>query len=206
MRFAAAPLTVSIALAAGVAVSQANAAEYVFGSARSCVEAGKLTAELCANAEANSAAEFDEKVVRFDSRSACEQAFPRERELGFQHVAGGPASKSGAYFTPRQEGFRVIARSSQDMTATPISAGLRFTPRSILRRDTHVDPDIVRQSGRAIAAGSRPNGGFGFAEPNGIGGAPPPSPPLNSNFDCASYLEPGAASDGEVHCYPTSRR
>ena len=57
------------------AAAQFNRGSFQYASAQQCESDHKISAEFCANAEANARAEFDEKAPRFASREACEQAF-----------------------------------------------------------------------------------------------------------------------------------
>ena len=203
-------LVLSLASAASAGVTHGH---YSYGAERSCVSAGKLTAELCANAAANAQAEFDEKAPRFPTREACQRAFPGGCSVAFKGSDGWAGKKSGIFFTPRQSGFQVNVSSERDMTVVPYASGvsIAFTRRSILHKDTRIDPRAAaqaRESWRIRAAG----GGAAYGvdtPPPGMGrGAPAPQPPVDPNFDCKSVLEPGAAGSADTGCYlaPARRR
>jgi len=190
--------------ATGLSFGESRGGEYTYGSTRSCIAAGRLTAEFCANAEANAAAEFDEKIFHFPTRTVCEQASAGGCELGFDGAAGWHGKRGAVYFTPRQQGFRVTVRSTQDMTVTPIASGMAFSPRSILRRDIHVLPQIARQTKQPPYGPSGTDlAGFGSSSPDGVRGPIPPPAPIDPAFDCDSYLEPSARGGAEPKCYPT---
>ena len=194
-------LCAASALAAAPSRSHANeirGGEYAYASAGACVAAAKLPADLCANAQANAAAEFSEKALRFQDRAQCERALASGCELGFVGANGWSGKRGAVYFTPRQEGFRIVVRSALDMVVTPVAKGLNFFPRSILRRDTHVAYSS-RQTRDAHAAGA---GQIGDPLPAGVRGPLPPPAPVDPNFDCDSYLEPSARGDPNPRCYP----
>ena len=191
----------ALALAGAPALSRAAVAPsgaYDYASAGRCAAAGKLPADLCANAEANAAAEFSEKALRFPDRVSCERAFSANCELGFEGADGWRGKRGAVYFTLRQEGFRIVVRSAQDMVVTPIARGLNFFPRSILRRDTHI-ARAARQPRDSFAAVPGP---VGDSLPAGVRGPLPPPAPVDPNFDCDSYLEPSARGDPNPRCYP----
>ncbi len=184
--------------------AQVKSGQYSYGSEQSCILGGKLKAEQCANAVANAQAEFEEKAPRFPSREACERAFTSKGcSVGFIGAEGWAGKKSGIYFSPRQTGFRVLVSSPLDMTVTPFALGPRisFSPRSILRKDTRINPEIAhnaRDSWRAPPAAAV--GSFGVATPATAGDSNAP-PPVDPNFDCASVLEPNARDHAETGCY-----
>jgi hypothetical protein len=68
--------------------------------------------------------------------------------LGFKGAEGWAGKKSGIYFSPRHAGFRVLAPSPRDATVAPFALGprIRFSPRSILRKDTRIDPQIAHNA------------------------------------------------------------
>ena len=196
--------TLGAALALAAAPPWARAAEvrggeYAYGSARSCAAAGKIPADLCANAEANAAAEFSEKAQRYPNRAACEQIFAQGCELGFEGADGWRGKRGAVYFTQRQQGFRIVVRSALDMAVAPVAQGLVFSQRPVLRRDTHVAFDGARRARDAYAGGSA---AFGDSSPAGVRGPLPPPIALDPNFDCDSYLEPSARGGPAPKCYP----
>lgn len=188
----------------GAAAYGAEALSY--STEQNCVAANKLGAERCAHAAANAQAEFTEKAPRFPSRDACEKAFGRGAcSIGFSGAGVSAGNKAGIYLTPRQAGFRV---DSRNLTVAPFVAGheLAFAPRTILRRDMRVDPQKARLAAEAWRAGGA-GANFGLADPS-AGGAhrPPPRLPVDPNFNCAAFLEPGATDAKEPGCYPAPAR
>jgi hypothetical protein len=207
-------LTVNAAAAA-----QITRGQYEFASERACAASGKLTAEQCANAAANAQAEFDEKAPRFSTREVCERVFARAGcSVGFSGSGGWEGKKSDIYFTPRQQGFRVSIGRERDVSVTPFTLGpaMGFSRRSILRRDTRIDPHIARHA-REIwsqrpaspsASGADLNGRFGVDMPT-LGAKHddlPPPPPVDPNFDCAAVLEPSSRNSADTGCYPAPPR
>jgi len=201
-----------VLLAAAGAQADVRRGQYVFSNERSCTLGGKLSNEQCANAAANAQAEFDEKAPRFPSREACEKSFSGGCSLGFKGAEGWTGKKGGIYFSPRLQGFRVVVASERDMTVTPVSSGaaVNFSPRTILRKDTHInfaDAHRARDNWRPTAAAYPSSGGgagsqFGVdAPPPGEHGALPPPPPVDPNFDCAAVLEPNARDHADTGCY-----
>ena len=190
----------SLLASSGVA-AQASPTQYSYGAEQNCILGGKLTPEQCANAVANAQAEFEEKAPRFPSREACERVFASAGcSVGFKGADGWAGKKSGIYFSPRQAGFRVMVSSPSDMTVTPFALGPRitFSPRSILRKDTRINPQTAHE-----ARGSwrlQPSEAVG-ASPSTAGDNKPPAPPVDPNFDCASVLEPSARDHAETGCY-----
>jgi hypothetical protein len=177
--------------------------------------AGKFTSEQCANAAANSKAEFEEKAPRFPNREACEKLFPEPGcSLGFKGADGWAGKKSGIYFSPRQQGF-IVAPSGRDAVTTPFTGGphIDFSPRSIAKKNASVNSAIgqkARESWRAEPAASPAKGAsqeFGLSNaPAGDRGAVPPPPPVDPNFDCSSFLEPAKDGQSGVGCYPAPPR
>lgn len=190
----------SLLASSGVA-AQASPTQYSYGAEQNCILGGKLKPEQCANAVANAQAEFEEKAPRFPSRDACERVFASAGcSVGFKGAEGWAGKKSGIYFSPRQAGFRVMVSSPSDMTVTPFALGPRitFSPRSILRKDTRINPQTAHE-----ARGSwrlQPSAAAG-ASPSAAGDDKPPAPPVDPNFDCASVLEPSARDHAETGCY-----
>jgi hypothetical protein len=189
--------------------AQVKPVEYSYGAEQGCILGGRLSAEQCANAAANARAEFEEKALRFPSRDACQRVFAAAGcELGFKGAEGWAGKKSGIYFSPRQAGFRVRLSSPRDATVTPFALGprIQFSPRSISRKDTRIDPRTARNArdswrGQPGAAA----GTFGVDTPSTPGGLVPPPPPVDPNFDCASVLEPSARDHAETGCYLAPR-
>ena len=181
---------------------------FSFSSASNCAASGKLPAELCATAEANAAAEFEEKAPRFPSRALCERIFGG-CALGFRGADGWAGKKNAVYFSPRQNGFRITVKSDHDTTVVPLGQGLNFSPRSALRRDASINPRAGRaQTGAGFSAGAGQPGGFGVPTAEGGGGPLPPRPPVDPNFDCAAVLEPSDKGDASTGCVlaPANRR
>lgn len=197
-------------LCAGVALvgAPASAEILVFGSERHCLSSGRLSPEVCANASANASAEFEEKAPRFPDRQACEHVFHAGCSLGFRGEAGFGGRRDAIFFTPRQQGFRIIIRSGGDIRVTPVGAVGNFSSRSALTRDASIRPRGARdyRGATAHADGSGAPTSFGVATPDGAKGAVPPRPPFDPDFDCASVLEPG--SDPSTGCVaaPLRRR
>ena len=181
-----------------------------FGDERSCSSSGKLGGELCANAAANARSEFDEKAPRFPTREACERNFGGGScSLGFFGADGWAGKKSAVYFSPRQAGFRILVSPKLGMIVVPKVAGkiIGFSPRTVLRKDAHIDLKTARQAWRFDAPSSKAPGqgvvGLGSPSPSGNHGALPPPPPVDPNFDCAAVLEAG--SDATTGCYLAPR-
>lgn len=210
-------LILACALALAVpAAAQAPRAQYVYGAERACVSAGKFTQEQCANAAANAQAEFDEKAPRFPTREACEHAFGANKcSLGFSGADGWAGKKSGIHFSPRQDGFRIVAGAGRDMSVFPVVSGpaIGFSGRSIMRREAQINPALgrrARESWRAApaqaAAGGAGQFGVDTPPPGTKAGLPPP--PVDPHFDCAAVLEPSAKDSAGTGCYlaPARRR
>lgn len=174
---------------------------FTYANARACASAGRLSAEICDNAEKNAAAEFEEKAPRFPTRQACETARHGPCAVGFSGAGGWTGHKADVYFTPRQQGFRVTVKSEREATTAPLASGLSFSPRTALRRDIAISAQAPRYWSGA-AAGTR----FGVATPDGAKGDAPPPPPVDPNFDCAAYLEPSAKGDTSAGCAPAPAR
>ncbi|MDE2579136.1 MAG: DUF1190 domain-containing protein [Hyphomicrobiales bacterium] len=209
-------------LGAGAALAGPTRSDFTYGSASACAAAGRVPADLCANAAANAAAEFDEKTPQFSTRAECEHAFRAGCQIGFSGAAGWRGKKAGLYFTPRQQGFRITRKSERDIAVAPIVAGLTFSARSILHRDTHVDARVQKDAREAWRA--RDTAPVGALAPREeppaaiIAGArnpsrekapdlpAPPKPALEKNFDCAALLEPSLAGDPSTACAPAPRR
>lgn len=195
----------------GATAEYVRRAQFIYGSEYGCRSAGKLSAEQCANAAANTQAEFDEKAPRFPSREACERLFRGAGcSVGFKGADGWAGKRSGVYFQPRQAGFHVNVVSEREMTATPqvLGPSIGFSPRTILRKDTRIDQRFARsrELWRPRAAGA--GAAFGVATPDGAAGPLPPPPPVDPNFDCAAVLEPSAKDGAATGCYlaPARRR
>ena len=191
------------------ASAQTYRGSYNYASAQQCAAARKIPAEFCANAAANAQAEFDEKAPRFPSREACERVHGARRcNLGF-----GGGKSSGVFFTPRMQSFAIKVVSERDMTVTPVVGSISVSPRSILRRDTHINPSVAtharqnftppQQAYRHGHGGAR-DATFGLAQPEGPAGPAPPRAPVDPNFNCAAVLEPGTSA-GDIGCWPARR-
>lgn len=179
-----------------------------FASQSQCASSGRLSPETCAIADANAAAEFDEKAPRFPSRAACERVYGA-CALGFRGADGWAGRRNGIYFTPQRHGFRVTVTSDHDATVAPIAAGLNFAPRSAIRRDASIKPRSSREytsSGYGDAGQS--TAAFGVSTADGAKGPLPPPPSIDPNFDCAAVLEPSDKGDPGSGCYlaPARRR
>lgn len=206
------PIAFATVLFASVAAVPARAemthGAFSYSSAQNCVAAGKIPAEICAFADQNSAAEFEEKAPRFPTRAVCEKSFGG-CQLGFRGADGWAGRKGGVYFSPRRQGFRLIIKSEHDATVVPTSPGLSFAPRSALRRDASINPRTAReQTGATPPAGAGQAGAFGVPTAEGPRGTIPPRPPVDPNFDCAAVLEPGDKGDPSTGCVlaPANRR
>ena len=190
--------------------AQSHRGSFNYASAQQCAADRKISSEFCANAAANAQAEFDEKAPRFPSRDSCERVHGAGRcNLGF----GGGGKSGGVFFTPRMQSFAVKVVSDRDMSVTPVVGLISVSPRSILRRDTHINPAIATQARHNLQPpreAARPGFGgareatFGLKRPEGTGGPAPPRAPVDPNFDCASVLEPGTSA-GDVGCWPAHR-
>jgi uncharacterized protein YgiB involved in biofilm formation len=193
--------------------AQSMKGAFTYSSAHNCVSSGKLSPEICGNAEANAAAEFEEKAPRFATRGACEQAHASAScSIGFRGADGWAGRKNAVYFTLRQQGFLVTVKSEHDVVTVPLATGLTFSPRSALRRDASIKPQASRNQPATIPprAGGRPagKGAFGVSTPEGAKSPLPPPPPVDPNFDCAALLEPSAKGDPNTGCAlaPNRRR
>ena len=123
--------------------AQSHRGSFNYASAQQCAADRKISSEFCANAQANAQAEFDEKAPRFPSRDSCERVHGAGRcNLGF----GGGGKSGGVFFTPRMQSFAVKVVSERDMSVTPVVGSISVSPRSILRRDTHINPAIATQA------------------------------------------------------------
>jgi hypothetical protein len=179
-----------------------------YASAQKCTSDKKLTADQCANAEANARAEFDEKAPRFPSRETCERMFGAGKcSVGFGGIDGGKGKSRDMHFSPRFELFAVKAVSDRDITVTPIVNALTLSPRTVLRRDTHINPALAIQARKNIQPPATRTGGydasgaqFGVSRPDGPTGPVPLKPAVDPNFDCAAVLEPGTKGDGGPGC------
>ena len=178
-----------------------------FSSLSQCVSSGKFPAEICAFADANSAAEFEEKAPRFPSRAACERVFG-SCSLGFRGADGWAGRHGAVYFTPRRQGFRITVRSERDATVVPLGPRTSFLARAALRRDASINPRTPREYSGPAQSGVAPPAAFGVATPEGAKGPLPPAPPVDPNFDCAAVLEPSDKGDPSSGCYlaPTRKR
>lgn len=175
-----------------------------FASQSQCASSGKFPSDICAMADANAAAEFDEKAPRFTARADCERVYGA-CSIGFRGADGWAGRRGGLYFTPQRRGFRLTVRSESDATVTPIAPGLSFSQRSALRRDASINPRARREG---VSAGVNGTAAFGVAVPEGAKGSLPPAPPIDPNFNCASVLEPGDKGDPNTGCVlaPAGRR
>lgn len=186
------------ALLTGVASAQLSGG--VFANARACVDRGRLPAEICANADVNAAAEFDEKAPRFPNRGACEAVY-HSCAVGFHGAEGWAGRKGAIYFTPQRQGFRVTVKSPREASVIPVAPGLTFSSRTAVRRDVS-----IRANAAGSAARARPGaGGFGVPTAEGARGPLPPPPAADPNFDCGAYLEPGSG-DPATGCAPARKR
>ncbi|MBG0811716.1 DUF1190 domain-containing protein [Methylosinus sp. H3A] len=199
--FTAAVLLLSIAAPAPGAAAELARGSFVFSSARNCAASGRFPAEVCAFAETNAAAEFEEKAPRFPQRALCEQIYGAGGcSLGFVGADGWVGKKTAVFFSPRQRGFRVTARSERDVTVTPMAGDLQFVTRSALRRDASINPKAAR------ATTAHGGGAFGVSSPDGPAGPTPPHAPVDPNFDCAAVLEPTDKGDPASGCAPMRAR
>jgi len=171
----------------------------VYLNAGACVSRGGRSPQLCGYAEKNAAAEFEEKAPRFATRAACESALRRPCAIGFKRAGAWPDRNGSLYFTPRQDGFRIIETFGRDPTVTPVAGSLSFQPRPATRLDVSISPQASRYwNWETRAAGS--SGDFGVSSPDGAKGEIPPPPPVDPNFDCAAVLEPSARASAATAC------
>lgn len=195
---------------AGAASADSFRNGYTYGTASACVAAGRFPAPICANAEKNAAAEFEEKAPRFSARAACEQALHMPCAIGFSGAAGWSGKKSGVYFTARQQGFRLSpATGGHDVTVTPVAGNLSFSARSAVRLDVAISPQASRYwtyQPSSPREGLPGGATFGVSAPEGVKGEVPPRPPVDPNFDCSAYLEPNAGGDPSTACAPAPLR
>ena len=212
-RAAAAVLTLAgLLFVLPVAAAQFNRGSFQYASAQQCESDHKISAEFCANAEANARAEFDEKAPRFASREACEQAFGHGKcSIGFGAAEGASGKGRAVHFSPRLDVFVVKANNERDISVLPLSSALRLDARTVLRRDAHINPRIAAQAHRPAAPAAATVAGVGAEPPRAaaprahgpIAAAPAPDP----NFDCAAVLEPvPAGADEAIGCYPAHRK
>ncbi|ARN80616.1 hypothetical protein B1812_05505 [Methylocystis bryophila] len=179
----------------------------VYLNAAACVAKGGRSPQLCGNAEKNAAAEFEEKAPRFETRAACERALRQPCALGYNGRGAWEGHRHGIYFTPRQDGFRIIESSGRDATVTPVAGSLAFQPRSATRLEVSISPQASRYWNWANRAAG-PAGDFGVSSPDSPKGVIPPPPAVDPNFDCAAVLEPSARASAATACVlaPARRR
>ncbi|MGA9602147.1 MAG: DUF1190 domain-containing protein [Methylocystis sp.] len=179
----------------------------VYLNAAACVSRGGRSPQLCGYAEKNAAAEFEEKAPRFATRAACESALRRPCAIGFSHASAWSERQHGLYFTPRQDGFRLMEISGREPTVIPVSGSLAFRPRPATRLDVSISPQASRYWNWSSRA-AEPGGEFGVSSPDGPKGEVPPPPPVDPNFDCAAVLEPSARASAATACAlaPVHRR
>ena len=179
----------------------------VYLSAAACVTRGGRSPQLCSYAEKNAAAEFEEKAPRFATRAACESALRRPCAIGFNHAGAWSDHKLSVYFTPRQDGFRIIEASGRDPAVTPVAGSLAFQPRPVTRLNVTISPQASKYWDWANRT-AEPASDFGVSSPEGPKGEIPPPPPVDPNFDCAAVLEPSARASAATACAlaPAHRR
>lgn len=201
----------SVALAwlaiAQVAPASAQTAigSFTYFSNDSCSGSGRFSREICDNAKANAAAEFEEKAPHYPTRAACEaNNGSGQCAISFRSGAQGSGSKSGVTFTVRQQGFKIVARSATDVTTIPLAKGLTFVTRTALARRTNIDPRVAQ---RALAAAKASPTAFGVSSPEGgVAGPLPPPVPKDPNFNCADFIDPKTKGDLNEGCAPAPRR
>jgi hypothetical protein len=199
---------ISSVLSISGAGAQVKVGEYSYGSEKSCVSSAELTVEQCAVAASNAQAEFQAKAPRFATRQECERFFAATGcSLGFEGAEGWAGKKSHIYFSPREAGFRVVARAQNDVSVTPLSIGpeIRFSPRSALQKNLSVDFEGARKarnSWRAPSAAATGDGPDAVALPASAIQSSTKSLSTDPDFDCASVLEPNARDHAETACYP----
>jgi hypothetical protein len=174
----------------------------VYLNAPACVSRGHRSPQLCGYAEKNAAAEFEEKAPRFATRAACEKALHRPCAIGFSSRGGWSERQHGVYFTPRQDGFRIVEALGRDPTVTPVSGSLPFQPRSTSRLDVSISAQASKYWNWETRSAAGSAGEFGVSSPDGAKGDIPPPPPVDPNFDCASVLEPSARASAATACAP----
>ena len=177
----------------------------VYLNAAACVSRGGRSKEFCAYAEKNAAAEFEEKAPRFDNRAACEAALHGPCAIGFSHSGDWTDRRHGVYFTPRQDGFRIVETYGRDPAVIPVAGSLSFQSRSATRLDVSISPQASKYwDWGSRAANSPPE--TGVSSPDGPKGEIPPPPPVDPNFDCAAVLEPSARASAATACAPAPPR
>ena len=97
--------------------------------------------------------------------------------------------------------------SDRNMIVIPFVTGrvIGFSKRTILRKDTHIDPKILRRALEAWRDREQGRERLDRPSPANDHDPLPPPPPLDPNFDCAAVLEAGAANP-ETGCYPAPSR
>jgi len=208
-------IVASVMICAVSAAGEVKQGLYSFGVERSCVASGKFNGEQCANAAANAQAEFDEKAPHFSTREECERVFGSAGcSVGFSGADGWAGKKSGVHFTPRQAGFRILASSEREMIVVPYVAGtvIRFLPRTILKKDTRIDPETARRAQddwrMRTSAGASGAGSTGLDTLSSAADheALPPRPPADPNFNCVALLEAGSKPETSCSLAPPRRR
>jgi hypothetical protein len=177
----------------------------VFLNAAACVSRGGRSKELCANAEKNAAAEFEEKAPRFATRAACEAALHGPCAIGFGRIGASTDQKRGVYFTPRSDGFRIVETYGRDPTVAPVAGSLSFQPRPVNRLAVSISPEAAKYWDWGSRAAASP-ADVGVSSPDSTKGEIPPPPPVDPNFDCAVVLEPSARASAATACAPAPPR
>lgn len=178
---------------------------FTYYSSEACATAGKFSRSVCAHAQANAEAEFEEKAPHFPTRAACERAYGRGQcALSLRASARISGARGGVSFTIRQQGFRIVARSDTDVTTTPVARGLMFSARSALYRRTSIDPRAVaRAAPHPTGATASAQTSFGVSNPPaGAAGPMPPPVRYDPNFNCADYIDPATKGDPNAACAP----
>lgn len=195
---------VFVATSAEDGYAQTAIGSFTFYANDNCADSGKFSREICAHAKANAQAEFEEKAPHFATRAACEAANGKAQcALSFRSSAHVAGAMGGVSFTVRQQGFRIVARSSTDVNSIPIAKGLTFSSRTALARRTDIDPRVAQRAMAAKAATQS----FGVSSPEGgVAGPLPPPVPNDPNFKCSDYIDPAVKGDPNAACAPAPRR
>jgi hypothetical protein len=160
-----------------------------YATAYLCQQAGRLTAQQCANAFANTAAELSEASPRFAARGDCERYFAK---CSILDISGRKVT-----FGPTQQGVEIVGSGGRTM-ALPVVAwrGPRvdYRPRPVDEKALQVSPKRRVQAQAAWKAQLD----AAAAPPAGVDGAVLPPEPFEP-FDPDWQKQEGVAT------YPSKR-